>query len=376
MRRGPISRTVHEIVEVVPRAVILALGALGLVSLMLAGAYLLALVRARRLRRQQAELLDQVGLLQSALLPAVPRRLTSLRVSVAYRPAEGPGAGGDFYDVLRLDEGRTGFIIGDVSGHGRAALGRTAFLRYTLSAYLDAGLPPRVALEVAERAVGDKLGGDFATVLAAIHDPRSGSLTYACAGHPPPIVVGPTEWRPITRVASPPIGIGLRTGLRQTTLPLTAESFACMFTDGLPEARTPRGLLGRGRLGDIVAELGHDAEAQAVVDRVAAEASAIKDDMAACVIAPTGAATVGGFRVEELELDAADLQRGLGRTFLAAGGVEAEGADRANREAMLTADRFGGAVVRVTFGNRVQVRVLPGNVASIELANAAGAREG
>src|SRR5919197_4950792 len=149
---------------------------------------------------------------------------------------------------------------------------------------MEAGLAPRVALQIAGRVVDEQLGGDFATVLLAVHDPASGSLTYASAGHPAPIVVGPSAYEPVLAASSPPLGVGLRTGLRQTTLPLSPGSVACLYTDGLTEARTTDGILGRGRLADLVDELGREADAPQLLDRLAEEARLISDDMAACLL--------------------------------------------------------------------------------------------
>jgi hypothetical protein len=360
---------VERLVEVVPDSFKAALAALAALSVLLGVGYLLAALRARRLARQRRELLQEVGLLQTALLPPVPDKVGSLRTSVAYRPADGPGAGGDFYDVLPLPGGRVGFILGDVSGHGRGALARTAFMRYTLRAYLEAGLEPRVALQVAGRVLDDNLGGDFATVLLAVHDPETGSLTYATAGHPAPIVVGPQPHDPVTAGSSPPIGVGVRTGLRQTTVPLVPGAVACLYTDGLMEARTDGGILGRERLAELLDEIRETASARGLIERVASVANVRSDDMAAVVVSPTGGVTTGLFRSEQLELSARDLEGPIARRFLEACGVSPGEVDDAERDARLLADRFGGVVLHVVFGNRLRVEVLPRNVESIEAAS-------
>ena len=365
-----VERTVRDIVEVVPDPVKLALGLLGALTLLLGGGYLLLAGRARHLDRQRADLLQEVGLLQTALLPPVPGRVGAMRTSVAYRPSDGPAAGGDFYDAVELPGGRAAFILGDVSGHGRQALARTAFMRYTLRAYLEAGLEPRTTLQVAGRVVDDNLDGHFATVLVAVHDPSSGSLTFACAGHPAPIVVGPTRPEPILAASSPPIGLGMRTGLRQTTLPLPPGSVVCLYTDGLAEAKTEEGILGRPRLADIVAELGRSATADGLLDAVAAEAREVSDDMATLVLSPTAGMTAGGFRSELLEVDAEEMEDGLAERFLAACDLKTGRIREVAAEGRALASASGGAIFYVRFGiPGTQVEVLPRNVASLEGAS-------
>src|SRR5688500_14486706 len=372
----PIIRAVPQIVKDVPAALKFALAVTGVLSLLLGAGALMTMLRNRSLDRQRRDLLQEVGLLQSALLPPVPDRVGGLRTSVAYRPADGPGAGGDFYDVLPLPGGRVGFILGDVSGHGRGALARTAFMRYTLRAYLEAGLEPRVALQVAGRVIDENLGGDFATVLLAVHDPETGSLTYATAGHPAPLVVGPQPHDPVTAGSSPPIGVGVRTGLRQTTVPLVPGSVACLFTDGLMEARTDGGLLGRERLAELLEELGDAATARRLVESVNRVARVMSDDIAAVVIQPTNAATAGLFPTEQLELTSRELETDIAERFLEACDVAPQELEAALYDARMISDRFGGVILHVVFGNRLRVEVLPRNVESIEAASrrAAAAR--
>jgi hypothetical protein len=369
-QRLPVLGTVRDIVEVVPEAIKILLIALAVLSIVLGGSYLAIAARARGLNRQRADLLQDVGLLQTALLPPIASTVGGLGTSVAYRPSDGPGAGGDFYDALTLPGGRAAFILGDVSGHGRQSLARTAFMRYTLRAYLEAGLDPRTTLQVAGRVIGDHLDGHFATVVVAVHDPVGGSLTYACAGHPAPIVVGPSRPEPVLAASSPPIGLGMRTGMRQTTVPFPSGSVACLYTDGLAEARTEEGILGRPRLADIMEELGRDATAESLLDAVAGEARLVTDDMATMVFSPVAGITSGGFRCEHLEVDAEEAESGLVEQFLTACEVPADRLTAASAEARALAGGYGAAVLYVRFGAvGSQVEVLPHNVASLEAAS-------
>src|SRR5205807_1000009 len=111
-----------------------------------------------------------------------------------------------------------------------------------------------------------------------------GALTYACAGHEPPILLGDAAHKPVTIGSSPPIGAGFDTGLRQTRVPLPPGASAYFFTDGLVEARLGDGLLGRKRLAELANELGDDASAGQLLRRIAERADRSPDDMAACIV--------------------------------------------------------------------------------------------
>jgi hypothetical protein len=91
--------------------------------------------------------------------------------------------------------------------------------------------------------------------------------------------------------------------------------------------------------------------------------------MAAVVVTPTAGVTAGLFRTEQLELSARELDGPIARRFLEACGLPEDEVDDAERDARLLADRFGGVVLHVVFGNRFRVEVLPRNVESIEAAS-------
>ena len=344
---SPLVRTITKIVNVVPVALRWVIAALLALALALAARSWLAALRARRLEHQRTQLLADVGLLQAALLPAVPARLGPVGTSVAYQPATGPGAGGDFYDVFALEDGQIAVIVGDVSGHGRQALPYTALVRFTLRAYLEAGLSPRDALQTAGAVLDRQLGGAFATVVVATYQPRERLLVYACAGHPPPLVLGSNmragSLLPVTVCGAPPIGVGMRTGTRQSTISIPGRAQICFHTDGVTEARVDSQasvharLFGAERLAEALADLGLGATAQELLARVAERAETRPDDMAACLLSIDGGSEQPMVLVDELELDRAQARGERTERFLLACGVPGEEIAEVTRSAYAAA---------------------------------------
>jgi len=377
---SPLVKTVTRIINVVPPLVRALLAALIALALALAAVSRFSAIRARRLSRQRSELLDDVGLLQAALLPPLPPRLGPVATSAAYRPASGPGAGGDFYDVFALGDGRLAVIVGDVSGHGRQALPHTTLVRFTLRAYLEAGLSPRIALQTAAPTLERQLGESFATVVLATYNPRERRLVYSCAGHPPPLLLGSDTVDPITVSSAPPIGVGALTGTRQTTVSLPGAALACFFTDGVVEARVAGELFGVQRLQHELQALDGRATASGLLDHVADASDRHPDDMAACLLRIEGGSAAPAVQVEELELDSRTDSGDRAERFLLAAGVHPADTDAilsALHSALATHRRV---VLELHLGDgEPAVRLRPHNVAPLQpppLLQAAIARGG
>ena len=335
--------------------------ALALLALAFAARWWLVSRRARGLERTRQELLRDIEVMQTALVPEVPSQLSGLNLSVAYRPAEGPAAGGDFYDVFETEEGRVAVILGDVAGHGHDAVRQAALTRYTLRAFLKETGDPRSTLALAGHALSEPGCDQFATVAIAIYDPAVGSLTYALAGHPPPLLIGVPCIEAPAACSSPPVGCELPTGRRQRTVSLPAGTRACFFSDGLVEARLDDhgtgghpALLGRERLAELLAELPDGAGATELLAAVRKEAAATPDDMAACILGPAVGRPRRILDIEELELDARTIREGHLDVYLYSCGLDTETAARVIEEArarletqalvLLAVDRSGGAV--------------------------------
>ena len=127
--------------------------------------------------------------LQRSVLPDGLPEIAGLDLAVRYLPAtDGLEVGGDWYDAFPLDGGRVGLVIGDVVGHNIAAASIMGQVRNLLRGYAIENPRPADVLRRTNTALARLLPDALATVVYAVLDPAVGKLTYASAGHLPPIV--------------------------------------------------------------------------------------------------------------------------------------------------------------------------------------------
>jgi serine phosphatase RsbU (regulator of sigma subunit) len=144
--------------------------------------------------QERAALAHDIALtLQRSLLPEDLPAPPGLEVAVRYLPA-GPltEVGGDWYDVVALDDDRVGLVVGDVMGHGIHQAATMGQLRFGLRAYL---LSEHALAEAVQRTglLLQSLGRmQTATLVIGVVDVPGAKLTLANAGHPPPILIDPT----------------------------------------------------------------------------------------------------------------------------------------------------------------------------------------
>ncbi|WP_285496775.1 SpoIIE family protein phosphatase [Actinomadura sp. NBRC 104425] len=191
--------------------------------------------------------------LQRDLLPRELPELPCLSAAAHYRPA-GYGAeiGGDWYDVIPLSSERVALVIGDVMGHGISEAATMGRLRTAVRTLSDLDLPPDEILDRLNAIVGD-LGEDyFATCLYGVYDPVTGVLSFASAGHPPPVLVrrdGTAAF--LTAVGNPPLGAAAPP-FDTMTARLRDGDLLVLYTDGLVEAIDRDIESGMARLADTL----------------------------------------------------------------------------------------------------------------------------
>ncbi|MGC5562483.1 PP2C family protein-serine/threonine phosphatase [Streptomyces sp. FR-108] len=227
-----------------------------------------AIDNARRFEHNR----DIAETLQRALLTELPAT-PGLQLAARYLPAtHGLNIGGDWYDAFRQPDGSLITVIGDVTGHGLHAAVMMSQLRTALRAYaVDGGTPGQLLtrLHIFLHHLQPDL---YATAVIARFHPDEPTLTWAAAGHPPPVLRTP-DGQVHTLDAKPGamLGIPLQQVIRDHTVTLTPGSTLALYTDGLVERRAQGIDPGIGRLAEALGTFRSDdldADLDASADRL------------------------------------------------------------------------------------------------------------
>ncbi|MDH6697927.1 SpoIIE family protein phosphatase [Streptomyces sp. MAA16] len=202
---------------------------------------------------------DIAETLQRALMTDLPTT-PGLRIAARYLPAtHGLNVGGDWYDAFRQPDGSLIAVIGDVTGHGLRAAVMMGQLRTALRAYaVDGGSPGQLLTRL--HTFLHHLQPDlYATAVIARFRPGDPELTWAAAGHPPPVLRTP-DGRVHTLAAKPGamLGIPLKQDIGDHTVRMPPGSTLALYTDGLVERRALGIDPGIARLGDVLGGLDAD----------------------------------------------------------------------------------------------------------------------
>jgi len=178
--------------------------------------------------------------IQQAMLPGSGYSAPGVETFGMSRPAN--TVGGDFYDILPLDDGRLVITLGDVAGKGSPAALLMALLLAMLRTLVDENLEPaalvtRLNAQVCRHAPGTR----FITLFYAVYDPATGTMIYVNAGHTQPLLV--RRNRSCERLTEGGMALGM---FEQSTyqtghVVIQPDELVAVYSDGITEAENPHG---------------------------------------------------------------------------------------------------------------------------------------
>ncbi len=180
---------------------------------------------------------------QESFLPQTSPEIASYRFSAHYTPAQ--EVGGDFYDFINLSEGRTGIVIGDVSGKGVPAALYMAKMGSDLRTLAFTEKNPAKALQKLNNLLAERSRrGMFATLLYVELDSQNGGMTLSSAGHLPPIIrQNDGTVKKLSAAGGAPLGILKGMHFDQETAEIKPGETVILYTDGIIEAMNAKGEL-------------------------------------------------------------------------------------------------------------------------------------
>ena len=220
---------------------------------------------ARRAERRASREQEDAQAMQRALLPSSLPAVPGCELAARWTPAL--AFGGDCYDVVRLSDTRFAISVADVCGKGLAAALLMSNLQASVRAFASTDATPHsVAAKVNAALVRNEGLRRFVTFFYAVYDTATRELTFANAGHNPPLVVSADGTVKRLCTGGMVLGVFDTSQFEQEQIRLSPGDRVVLFTDGIVEAENACGdEFGDGRL------------THAVVDRPTASAAALVD---------------------------------------------------------------------------------------------------
>jgi serine phosphatase RsbU (regulator of sigma subunit)/FixJ family two-component response regulator len=224
------------------------------------------------LARGQQHELEEARDIQRGLMPKTIPQIQGYEISGAWRPAH--VVSGDYFDVLKFDEGRAALCIADVSGKGMPAALLMSNVQAAVKAFASATAAPAELCEKVNRVVCSNTAEDkFITFFYCLLDAATGTLTYANAGHNAPILIRSDGASLQLERGGTVLGPFPEWEFEQGEVRLQSGDRVLLFTDGITEVRNSDGEeFGEERLNDLLIasrELGAAELEQVVMSTVA-----------------------------------------------------------------------------------------------------------
>ncbi len=199
-----------------------------------------AFERARLWQMSQLRLAAEhhmVEILQETIVPEQLPVVETVELAAEYRPADAfVDVGGDWYDAFIVDDSLV-LVVGDVAGHGIEAASLMGRVRNGLRAYAVDETDPAELLRRVHQLLCTLDPDSMVTAVVACYQPDTRLLTWARAGHPPPLLCNPDgSTRFLEEVNATPLGT-LGKNFETAKVQLSEGSLVVLYTDGLIERR-------------------------------------------------------------------------------------------------------------------------------------------
>jgi len=206
----------------------------------LAGHVATAIANARMFQRERLEKermakeLEEARAIQSGLFPVKAPEARGFDVTGVCIPCR--EVGGDWYDYIPLGAGRLAVVLADISGKGMGAALLMSSTRSVLRVHAARGLSPKeILFELNGFLVKDFPASKFVTLIYAVLDPAERKLTFASAGHLPPLFAHTSGARFLQSDAGLPLGI-MECEFSEHEIEMPAGSCVFLYSDGVAEA--------------------------------------------------------------------------------------------------------------------------------------------